>query len=81
MSGKQTVKRKKDNTNIPVRETVPGELTDDEFYKGDTLPELNSPIPPSIDYDPDAIMKELWSGAGWRRSEQGQDGYKRYVRE
>ena len=55
--------------NVPLVEVPPG-ITDDEFYKGDFLPELTAVPPTSVDSDMSALKKTLWDGGGWRKSEQ-----------
>jgi len=69
-------KSKIGNKNIPVK-VVQTNVTDDEFYKGDFLPEI-TPVPPtSVDTDLSLLEKELWSGWGWRKSDTDKDTYRR----
>ena len=69
-------KSKVGNKNIPVK-VVPTNMTDDEFYKGDFIPEI-TPVPPtSVDTDLSLLEKELWPGWGWRKSDTDKDKYRR----
>lgn len=71
-------KPKSSSTTVPVKEAPTG-MTDDEFYKGDFLPEI-TPVPPtSVDSDMSQLVKELWSGWGWRKSDRGDEKYKRGI--
>jgi hypothetical protein len=73
-----TKRKKSPNLSVPVKEAPTG-MTDDEFYKGDFIPEITLTPPTSVDSDMSELETELWSGWGWRKSDRGQERYKRRV--
>lgn len=73
---KSTQKHKKPKTKHQVKEADPA-YPDSLFYKGDYLPELTQDPPIDTEIYQGELVRNLIPGINWRKSEQGQQGYKR----